>query len=126
MLIFLSHASRDSAAAAAVNSQLASLGHRTYLANHDQRAGERLSVKVEEALRSCDLMIALLTPAGFDSNYVQQEIGFARGQGKLVVPLVDPRAVRGDLGLLDGVEYITSIPTLRQPRWSASPGVSET
>lgn len=82
------------------------MGVESYLAEHDQRAGESLSGKVEAALRDSDLVVAILTPAGYDSRYVQQELGLARGTGTLVIPLVHPSLQASDLGLFNDTEYI--------------------
>lgn len=94
----------------AVDRQLTAIGVESYVAEHDQRAGERLSDKVETALRRSDLVVAILTPAGYDSRYVQQELGVARGCGTLVIPLVHPDLADADLGLLSDVEYIVFDP----------------
>lgn len=81
-----------------------------YLAEHDQRAGEVLVDKVLSALEQSDLVVALLTPAGHSSTFVQHEIAHARSKGKLVIPLVHTE-VRGlDLGVLKGIEYIVLDP----------------
>ncbi len=114
MRAFISHASRDELAVDVVREQVHALGVEVYLAEHDQRAGERLSQKVEKALRESDIVIAVLTPAGYDSRYVQQELGLARGTGRLVVPLVHPAIVGEDLGLLNDIEYIVFDPSRPQ------------
>jgi TIR domain len=111
VLIFMSHASKDSDPASIVAGQLASLGHSAWLAEHDNRAGERLSEKVEGQLRAADAVVVLLTKAGFDSRYVQQEIGFARGLDVPVIPLVSPEVGREDLGMFNDIEYIGFDPT---------------
>jgi hypothetical protein len=104
--LFVSHASKDADAIALVRSQIDALGVRVYLAEHDNQAGRRLSAKVQQAIARCDVMIVLLTPSGYDSRYVQQEIGLALGKGRLVIPLLDPSLVAADLGLLNDIEYI--------------------
>src|SRR3954470_3481375 len=104
MRVFVSHATRDHVAVETVRRQLEAIGVEPYLAEHDGRAGERLSAKVESALRRSDIVVAVLTSAGFGSAFVQQEIGLAHGAGTLVVPLVDPKLEPIDLGLLGGVE----------------------
>lgn len=106
MLLFLSHASADAPISGAIEQQLKSLGHEVYLAEHDQQAGVLLSAKVHGAIRRSHLCVALLTPAGFNSKYVHQEIGAAQQARKLVVPLVDTELATSDLGMLTGLEYI--------------------
>jgi hypothetical protein len=114
MRVFVSHASKDHMAVESVHRQLESIGVTSYLAEHDQRAGERLSQKVEQALRGSDLVVAILTPAGYDSRYVQQELGVARGTGTLIIPLVHPDLTEADLGLLNDIEYIRFDPSTPQ------------
>lgn len=111
MRVFVSHASRDHLSVDAVRRQLQAIGVESYLAEHDQRAGERLSEKVEKAIRESDVVVAVLTPDGYDSRYVQQELGLARGVGKLVVPLVHPDLVHADFGLLNDIEFIRFDPS---------------
>lgn len=107
MEIFLSHAAADRALVARIKSRLEALGVRTYAAEHDGRAGENLHDKVTAALRRCDLMVVLLTQTGHASRYVHQEIGFAKRDGKLIIPMVaQDVAHSGSLGMLEGIEYI--------------------
>ena len=49
---------------------------------------------------------AISAPIHPTSTYVQQEIGVAIEQNKLVVPLVHPAVADRSLAMLDGVEYI--------------------
>lgn len=106
MQIFLSHATGDRAVIAEIAEQLNRIGVRAYLAEHDNQAGMPLTDKVQAALVASDLVVALLTPAGYDSVYVHHEVGGARLAGKLVIPLVDESLRRSDLGALAGLEYI--------------------
>jgi hypothetical protein len=106
MLLFLSHASADAPMAGAIEQQVRDLGHEVYLAEHDQRAGVLVSNKVHGAIRRSHVVVALLTPAGFDSHYVHQEIGAAQHARKLVIPLLDTTLAHADLAMLNGLEYI--------------------
>jgi hypothetical protein len=106
MQIFLSHATGDREVIAEISKQLNRIGVRVYLAEHDNQAGGPLADKVQAALAASDLVVALLTPAGYDSVYVHHEVGGARLAGKMVIPLVDESVRRSDLGALVGLEYI--------------------
>jgi hypothetical protein len=86
------------------------LGAEVSLAEHDQRASERLSQKVEAGLAKSDVVVAVLTPAGYNPRYVQQEVGLDRGTGRLIIPLVHLDLAHEDLGLLNDIEYITFDP----------------
>jgi hypothetical protein len=108
MILFLSHASSDRTLGEAIKEHVARLGVETYLAEHDNKAGASLSDKVNAALRRSQLVVVLLTRAGFDSTYVQQEIGAARHARKLVIPMLD-ESVEGHrerLAMLSGLEWI--------------------
>jgi hypothetical protein len=104
---FLSHATADRDWVLWLADHARALGVEPYLAEHDHQAGRLLSDKVVEAIESSAAVIVLLTANGYDSKYVQQEIGIARGARKLVIALVDvaldPPA---DLALLEGIEHV--------------------
>lgn len=104
--MFISHSSADADWVETIAAQARALGVSPYLAQHDPRPGTDLSVKVRQAISGSDAVIVLLTAQGLNSPYVQQEIGVAIEQAKLVVPLVDPAVVGRSLGMLDGLEYI--------------------
>lgn len=104
--VFISHSSRDSPWVEWVAAQARALGLEPYLAEHDPQPGRLLSAKIEAALRSSDVVIVLYTRNSIDSVYVNQEIGFARGIGKLIVPLVHPDVAHRSRAMLDGIEFI--------------------
>lgn len=104
--IFFSHASRDAEWCARLADEAESFGLQAYLAEHDVRPGTQLAAKVQEAIRTSSAMLVLLTDNTADSAYVHQEIGYARAQDKLIIPLVQPEHVSTQLALLAGVEYI--------------------
>jgi hypothetical protein len=108
MILFLSHAGSDKTLGEAIKEHVARLGVETYLAEHDNGAGTSLSDKVNAALRRSQLVVVLLTRAGFDSTHVQQEIGAARHARKLVIPMLDETVEghRDKLAMLTGLEWI--------------------
>lgn len=78
---------------------------RMYLAERDPKAGELVSEKVKREIRDSDCVLAVFTKAATRSEWVQQEIGLAKGLGKDIVPLVEQGAKVG--ALLCGIEYIS-------------------
>lgn len=106
MEVFLSHATADRQLVEHVRAGVSGLGVSVYAAEHDNQAGANLNEKVKSALQRSDLVVVLLTQTGFDSVYVQQEVGAAIGAGKLVIPLVAPPVREFPLGMLNGIEYI--------------------
>lgn len=56
---------------------------------------------------SADCVIAVITDAVVErGESVNQEIGFAKGKGKLVIPLVAPAVPKDRLGCLHGITYL--------------------
>lgn len=75
-----------------------------YLAERDWKFGNTLATKIEAAITSSDCVVAFLTKAGSSSSYVNQEIGLAKGKGKLCIPVIEKGVSLA--GLQVGDEYI--------------------
>jgi hypothetical protein len=109
MQLFISHSSRDLEWVELVRKRIEGAGFAAYLAQYDVAGvGHDLSPKIQEAISASAAVVVVLTENAAGSPVVREEIGFALGQGKLVVPLVTP-AVAGSpaaLGMLNGREYI--------------------
>jgi hypothetical protein len=86
-----------------------SLTHRVepYLAQHDHRAGEQLSSTVRAAIGQSVAVLVLPTQNAYESAYVHQEIGVALERQRLVIPLLDPSLRSADLGMLQGIHWIS-------------------
>lgn len=97
---------KDHAVVELLKQQIEALGVNLYLAEHDPQPGRPLADKVIEAIRHSDAMVVLLTEAGAAAPFVQQEIGVARGAGKLIVPIVQEGIDGNVLAMLAGVERI--------------------
>jgi hypothetical protein len=106
MEIFLSHATADTTIVDAIRSRLSPLGVAVYATEHDGQAGVNVHAKIQAAIRRCDLMTVLLTSRGNNSHYVHQEIGYAKRDKKLIIPLVTADVASGGIGMLEGIEYI--------------------
>jgi hypothetical protein len=52
------------------------------------------------------MAIVLITPRSYASAYVHQEIGYAEGAKKLIIPLVEKGTPKKALGMLEGREYV--------------------
>jgi hypothetical protein len=64
-------------------------GINCYIAERDVQLGQSLSAKIDNAIRQCDCLVVFLTYGGAGSTYVNQEIGLARGCGKLRIQVVE-------------------------------------
>lgn len=91
MELFLSHATADTALVSTLAVKLQPLGVRLYATEHDGQAGVNVHDKIKDAIRRSDLVIVLLTEAGYMSNYVMQEIGFSQQTNRLTIPIVTPQ-----------------------------------
>ena len=107
MEIFLSHNHRDRAWTERLGAQAAALGIKPYLAEHDLRPGPLLAEKVQAEIRRSAAVVVLISDNSVNAAYVQQEIGFALAQRKIVVPLVQQGILVEALAMLQGVEYIS-------------------
>jgi TIR domain len=64
-------------------------GINCYVAERDVQLGKSLPAKIDNAIRSCDCFVVFLTNGGASSVWVNQEIGLARGCGKLRIQVVE-------------------------------------
>lgn len=105
--IFLSHAIADKPLAQSLYDYCHGLGSlQVYMCEHDVQPGRPLSEKIEENMRASDAVLILLTPNSMNSTYVQQEIGLAKGAGKLLIPLLQKHTDTSRLGILESKEWI--------------------
>ena len=105
--IFFSHGGTDYPFGELFKNQLEQMDSKVYLFEHDQQPGQDIANKVKKQIKDSDILFVLLTKQSQSAPYyVQQEIGFAEGVNKPVIPFVesgtDPRA----LAMLTGKEFI--------------------
>ena len=85
---FFSYAREDAAFALKLAKQLRQSNANIWLDQLDIVAGQRWDQAVEEALRTCQGMLIVLTPESVASNNVMDEVSYALEEGKLVVPVL--------------------------------------
>jgi len=105
--VFFSHCTADKEWVQHIARGIASEGIHIYLYENDSQPGVLISEKVQKAINRAHVAVVLLTKHSHNAAYVQQEIGYAEGKGKLVVPLVEKGIPKRSLGMLAGREYIT-------------------
>lgn len=64
-------------------------GISCYIAERDWQFGSSLPAKIEQGIRSSDHFVAFWTRGGSHSQFVNQEIGFARAVGKPRILVVE-------------------------------------
>ena len=109
MQLFISHSNKDREWVELVRKRIEASGFNAYLAEYDIAGiGHELTPKIHEAVKASVAVVVVLTENAANSPIVREEIGFALGQSKLVIPLVTPAVAQNPaaLGMLNGREYI--------------------
>ena len=89
--IFISYARQDSEFALRLASDLRSEGVEIWLDQLDIPPGVRWDRAIEQSLRTCDRLLIILSPASVASENVMDEVAFAFGQEKQIVPVLHRR-----------------------------------
>jgi hypothetical protein len=79
--VFLSHKAEVKKKAARLKEQLALFGISAFVAHADIRPGKEWQAEIEKALRTMDAFVALLTSKFHDSDWTDQEVGYALARG---------------------------------------------
>ncbi len=85
--LFLTHVAKHRAIAHALKSHLGFYGIDTFVAHEDISPGKEWQLVIESALHSCDALGAALHDGFRESDWCDQEVGFALGRGVPVVPI---------------------------------------
>ena len=104
--VFLSHSALDAELVAGIKAQIEALGIVVYLYEEHSEPGRSVTAKLQEAIRTHDALLALVTPSSASRTYVHQEIGYALGQGKPAVAIVTPGVDARVLAMLSDNEYV--------------------
>lgn len=85
--LFLSHVATHNEVAQNLKQNLEYCYVSCFVAHADIEPTREWQDEIEEALRTMDALAALLSPDFHASKWTDQEVGFAVGTGRLVVPL---------------------------------------
>lgn len=85
--LFISHRSDDKAEVGALQKALENCGISAFVAHVDITPSKEWLEQIELALRTCDGLLAYLTDKFHESQWTDQEIGFALARGTRVIPL---------------------------------------
>jgi hypothetical protein len=94
--VFISYCSADDNKREALASALAAHGHTPIVVATRRMPGTPLAEKVTSGIAECEVFVPILTAASLPTQWVNQEIGYAKGIGRPIVPIVDG-AVIGSL-----------------------------
>lgn len=89
--VFISHKWSERELADAIKAMLAMYGLQAFVAHVDIETTSEWRHIIESALHSSDALVALLSTDFHESDWTDQEVGYAIGLGRLVVPVrLDP------------------------------------
>jgi TIR domain len=103
--IFISYSTKDLDKIKPVLNQLSTIKEiRIFFADETINPGDLVSQTIIDNIRNSDVFILFYSESAVKSNYVQQEIGVARSNNKLIIPiLLDSNK---PTGMLEGINYL--------------------
>src|SRR5215813_11010057 len=88
MRVFISHSSKDTPVARQLARRLSEAGLKVWFPEDEILPGDNWAKKVGQALEESNLMVVLITPHAFESEWLKEEIQYAltagRYQGRLI------------------------------------------
>jgi hypothetical protein len=102
--LFISHTHSNKTSAHNLKAALGKYPIAAFVAHDDIEPIKEWQLEIERALRTADALAAIITPDFVQSNWCDQEVGFAFGRGKLVVPLCKETVPHGFLGKYQGFQ----------------------
>lgn len=88
--VFISHASEEKAIAGGLKESLDCCGVNAFVAHDDIETGTKWDEEILDQLRQCDAFVVILTENSKNSQYVNQEIGYALARRVPIIPLKVP------------------------------------
>lgn len=104
--VFISHSTSDQGLVTDLANLLTKFGVEVFVAERYLAPGEPLDRQVFTQIDRSDCIAVLLTQNGLRSNWVQQEVGFALGKNKPVIPVVEKGSNQKNLAALQITKYI--------------------
>ena len=112
--VFLSHATKDKKIVSAIESMLTSQGFHPILIEREGVPGLFLNKEIQRRIDRSAFVVAVLTPRGARSTWVNQEIGYSIGRKKHVIPLMQIKVNPKFIAFLDPTIHIRYDP--RRPK----------
>lgn len=85
--LFLSHLATFKVQTSGLQRALKQYGISSFVAHEDIEPSKEWQNEIEAGLQTMDAFVALLMPGFKESNWCDQEIGFAVGKGVLIIPV---------------------------------------
>ncbi len=106
--IFVSHLAQRREEVHHLASMLRVIGFACFVAHDAIEPSRSWQREIERALRSCDILVAYITPGFHDSKWTDQEVGWALGRGLVAIPIaVEGENPYGFLGEYQAVRYLS-------------------
>lgn len=102
--IFVSHSFKNHDIVEKMAKSLRQPDAELYVAEADRQYGESLPSKIMKAIDACDAVIVIITKEANGSASMNQEVGYALGKEKLIIPMVEEGTKVGVL--LQGLEFV--------------------
>lgn len=121
--IFISHTSSHRAEVGALATELNRFAFSCFVAHDQIEPSRQWQDVIEQALRSCDVLLAYVTPDFASSNWTDQEVGWALGRELVILPVkvgADPYGFFGSYQAL----HIRSDQTPREVATAVSRSIS--
>jgi len=106
MDFFISYRYEDRHLAGKVAEGLKKSNQACFLAHENIRPSKFFEDEIKNRLRNCSALVAIVTSDFEGSSYPSQEVGFAMGIGKPIIPLWFPGVESDELGFLKAVHAI--------------------
>ena len=103
--LFISHLARKRRFAGEIQQELLKFGVSSFVAHKDIAPTKEWQNEIESALKTCDGMLALLHPGFHESDWTDQEIGYAMGRQLFIVTIsfgIDPYGFIGRFQAMEG------------------------
>jgi hypothetical protein len=94
--VFLSHSEADKGLTRRISETLDRLHIRTFVYEHYPRGGINRFERIKTMIKGTPYFVALLTSNGLQSQWVNQEIGYAVGVGKMPIPIIEVDPYTGE------------------------------
>lgn len=101
--LFLSHIAQRKEFVITLADALKLYGVHGFVAHEDIEPGQHWVTVIDEALMSCDALVAVLHPGFHESKWTDQEVGYVMGRGKFSVAIRAGLDPYGFLGLVQGI-----------------------
>jgi len=109
--LFISHTSANKESAHRLKQALGEYHVAAFVAHDDIEPTKEWEAEIERALRTMDALAAIITSDFLASRWCDQEVGFAFGRGKLVVPICKDAIPHGFLGKYQGCKTQGLVPS---------------